>query len=122
MIGIGVQMGGPEQKDTLVRSTLMKAMNAAVKVREPNYNDGTEAWVNPVFIVPGSIWRPEFSGYDLGHFSKTAKGLVVKIAVPQSVAEGKEVQQFIVKSLREAVRLASAYFSSKDIIFSTSKA
>jgi len=85
MIGIGVQMGGPEQEDALIRKMLVKAMNTASKSREPNYNVGTEAWINPIFIVPGSILKPVFEGYELGHFSKKEKGLVVQIAVPQLV-------------------------------------
>lgn len=122
MITIGIQMGGPEQKGSPIRNTLIKAMNIAGEAREPNYNEGMEAWINPIFIVPGSIWKPEFDGYELGHFSKKEKGLVVQIAVPQSVADGEGIQQFIGASLREAVRLASAYFASKGISFSTLKA
>lgn len=115
-------MGGPEQKGVLIDHALIKAMNIAAKVREPNYNDGVEAWANPIFIVPGSIWQPEFEGYKLGHFSKKEKGLVVQIAVPQSVADGKGIPEFIGSSLREAVRLAAAHFASKGISFSTLKA
>lgn len=122
MIAIGVQMGGPEQKETLIRRTLMAAMSLATKLRDPAYNDGTEAWINPIFIVPGSMWQPEFDGYELGHFSKKEKGLVVQIAVPKSVAAGKGIAEFISMSLREAVRLASAHFTSKGISFSTLKA
>jgi hypothetical protein len=122
MVGIGVQMGGPEQEDSLIERMLMRAMNTAAKSREPNYSVGMEAWINPIFIVPGSILKPEFEGYKLGHLSKKRKGLVVQIAVPQSVADGEGIQQFIGESLREAVRLASAYFASKNISFSTLKA
>jgi hypothetical protein len=122
VIAIGVQYGGPEQKDTLVRTMLSRAMNIAAETREPNYDDGTEAWINPIFIVPGSVVKPEFDGYKPGYFSKKKKGLVVQIAVPQSVADGKGIRQFIGESLRESVRLASARFSSNAMIFSTLKA
>jgi len=122
MITVGINMGGPEQKGSTIRNALIKAANVAAEVREPSYNSGLDAWINPVFIVPGSIWKPEFDGYILGHFSKKEKGLVVQIAVPQSVADGDGVRQFIGESLREAVRLASAHFSSKGISFSTLKA
>lgn len=122
MIGIGLDVGGPELKESAIRRALVGAMSIAAKVREPNYNDGTEAWVNPIFIVPGSMWKPEFEGYKLGHFSKKEKGLVVQIAVPESVAKGEDIVEFIGESLREAVRLAAAHFASKGISFSTLKA
>lgn len=122
MIGIGVDVGGPELKESAIRRALVGAMSLAAKVREPNYNDGTEAWVNPIFIVPGSVWKPEFDDYRLGHFSKKEKGLVVQIAVPQSVADGEGIAEFIGASLRESVRLAAAHFASKGISFSTLKA
>ena len=122
MIAIGNHFGGPEQKGALIDKMLNKAMNVAADERGSNYNDGTEAWVNPIFLVHGSLIGPEFEGYELGHFSKKEKGLVVKIAVPQSVAGGEDIPEFIGTSLREAVRLASAHFASKGISFSMLKA
>ena len=122
MIAIGIQMGGPEQKGTPIRDALLKATTIAASVRDADYNDGKNAWVNPIYLVPGSILRPEFEGYELGHFSKKEKGLVVKIEVPQSVADGKGINEFIGQSLREVVRLAASYFRSQEISFSTLKA
>ena len=122
MIALGVQMGGPEQKDIAIDKYLMQAMRLARSSREPDFDNGTEAWINPIFILPGSIWQPDFKGYELAHFSKKKKGLVVKIAVPEKVAKGEDVKEFIVASLREAVRLASAKFGANGISFSTLKA
>lgn len=101
---------------------LMKAMSVSDKLRDPNYDDGTEAWINPIFIVPGSMWQPDFEGYDYGHFSRKKKGLVIKIAVPRAVARGKGIPEFISGSLRDAVHMASEFFSAKGISFSTLKA
>jgi hypothetical protein len=66
--------------------------------------------------------KPEFFGYELGHFSKKEKGLVIKIAVPQSVANGEGVVEFIIQALREATPLASERFKLRSIDFSTLKA
>jgi len=124
MIAIGNQFGGPEQRGSLVHSMLNKAMNVAADVRDANYHDGTEAWINSIFIVPGSVSKPEFEGYKLGHFSRKQKGLVVMISVPQSVADGdgEDIADFMGVSLRESVRLAAAYFAEKGISFSPLKA
>ena len=122
MISMGNDFGGPELKESIIRRTLNKAMNIAFDTRQPNYNDGTEAWINPIYIVPGSVHKPDFEGYKLGHFSRKQKGLVIMIAVPQSVANGKAIPEFIAASLREAVRLAAAHFAGKGISFSSLKA
>jgi hypothetical protein len=122
MIAIGNDYGGPEHRGSLVHSMLNKAMNVAANVRDTDYNDGANFWINPIYIVPGSIHTPDFEGYKLGHFAKKDKGLVVQIAVPQPVADGDGIPDFIAASLREAVRLAAVHFASKGISFSTLKA
>jgi hypothetical protein len=122
MIALGEDFGGPELKDSPIDRMLMRAGQTAMRVRDPNYDDGTEAWINPIFIVPGSMWQPDFEGYEYGHFSRKQKGLVIKIAVPQAVARGKGIPEFISASLRDAVHMASEFFSAKGISFSTLKA
>lgn len=122
MITLGVQYKGPELKGSPIFNALNQAMDIASKVREPNYKSGEEAWINPIYLVPGTVSKPTFDGYDIGHFSKKEKGLAVAIAVPQSVADGEGIPEFIGTSLREAVRLAAAHFASKGISFSTLKA
>jgi hypothetical protein len=119
MIGIGNQFGGPEHldKNCLIRATLDRAMNIASDLRAANYDDGTKSWINPIFIVPGSISKPDFQGLKLGHFSRKKKGLVVMIAVPESVALGKAVPEFVVASLKDAAHVAAAHFKSKGISF-----
>ena len=122
MIGIGVDSGGPELRNSAVKSVLMKAMQTAARARDPSYDDGTEAWINPIFIVPGSLHVPDFEGLKTGHFSRREKGLVIQVAVPKAVAEGVGVEQFVVRSLRDCVQLAAATFSSKGISFPAIKA
>lgn len=122
MITLGVQYKGPELKGSPIFNALNCAMDIASKVRDPKYKSGEEAWINPIYLVPGTVSKPDFEGYDIGHFSKKEKGLAIGIAVPQPVADGKGIPEFIGSSLREAVRLAAAYFASKGISFSTLKA
>ena len=122
MIAIGIDVGGPELRDAAVRKVLAKAMAVAVKVRDPSYNDGREAWINPIFIVPGSLAGPKFEGLETGHFSRAKKGLVIKVAVPVAVAAGDGIKEFVVASLRDCVRLAAQYFSRKGMAFSALRA
>jgi hypothetical protein len=122
MIAIGVHGGGPELKDSPIDKMLTRSMSAAMRKRDTGYKNGVDGWINPIFIIPGSVSKPDFEGYKLGHFSKKERGLVIQIEVPQSVADGDGVKEFVAQSLREAVRLAAAYFSSKGVSFSTLKA
>ncbi|MGG7581479.1 hypothetical protein [Rhizobium sp. Nf11,1] len=82
MIAIGVHTGGPELSNIPLVAVLKKAMTFAKQHREPSYDSGQEGWVNPVFVLPGSVYKPDFEGFKIGHFSRKEKGVVVTIAVP----------------------------------------
>jgi hypothetical protein len=122
MIAIGNHFGGPEQRGAPIHVALNAAMKIAANERDDKYNDGSEAWINPIFLVPGSISKPDFEGFKVGHFSRKEKGLVVQIVVPNCVVEGEGIEDYIVQSLRHAVRLAADFFGLKGIHFSTLKA
>ena len=122
MITLGIQLEGPELKDTLIDRALLLAAQTAMRVREPNYKALNEGWINPIYIVPGTVSKPEFDGFELGHFSKKDRGLAVAIAVPQTFDDGNAMIEYIAYSLREATRLAAAHFASKGISLSTLKA
>lgn len=93
-----------------------------MRARDSSYDSGVEGWINPIFMVPGTISKPDFMGLKLGHYSNRRKGIVVMIAVPQSVVSGEGLREFIGSSLREVVIMASEHFSSRRIPFSTLKA
>ncbi|MFL6730311.1 MAG: hypothetical protein ACJ8FF_02050 [Sphingomicrobium sp.] len=119
MIALGADFGGPELKGLPIRTALRSVMNAAARLRSADYNSGAEGWVNPVFIVPGSI-SPDvgFDGFKLGHYSKKNRGLVVMIAVPAPVAAGPDALDFIDLALRRSVELAAEHFKKKGDPFS----
>lgn len=122
MIAIGNQFGGPELKGSVIQLALSRAAQIAIRARRPKFNDGSAAWINPIFIVPGSMWNVEFEGCQIGHFSKKDKGLVIQISVPKAVAQGSMVRHFIVENLQKSIRIADKYFSSKKISFSVREA
>jgi len=117
MITTGGDYGGPELQGSPIQSALSISMRALRDLRDPNYQNGERPWVNPVYIVPGSISKPDFEGMQLGHYSKKQKGLVVMIAVPQAVADGVGMHEFIVQSLRDACEMAANFFAGKGEIF-----
>ena len=122
MIAMGVDFGGSELRGSLIHKMLNKAMNIAADTREQDFDSGKEAWINPIYIVPGLVHKPEFEGYKLGHFSAKKKGLVIMIAVHQSVADGENIEEFVVNSLNESIRLGAEHFASKGIDFDVLKA
>lgn len=119
MIGIGNDYGGPELKGSKVAKVLNRAMNIAANERDLHFDDGTESWINPIFIVPGSVSKIDFTGIEIGHFSRKKRGLVLKIAVPENIAAGDGVAEFVVSALRECVGIAAQHFASKGMSFST---
>ena len=118
MIAIGNNFGGPEQKCSVAYNVLNRAMNVAADKRPPIYDDGSESWINPIFLVPDSVFKPDFVGIKRGHFSRAKKGLVLMIAVPEELVSGHGLGNFVVASLRECVRIAASHFKSKGISFS----
>lgn len=122
MITLGIQLKGPELGGSKIERALLITAQTAARVRDARFKSLNEGWINPIYLVPGTVSKPDFEGYDLGHFSKKERGLAIAIAVPQSVADGEGVGEFIGTSLRETVRMAAAYFASKEISFSTLKA
>ncbi len=122
MISIGVRVGGPELKDSPIDKVLTRSASVAMTRRDADFKDRDEGWINPIFVIPGSVSKPNFKGFCLGHFSKREKGLVVQIEVPQQVADGDGINEFVGQSLREAVQLAAVHFASKGISFSVLRA
>jgi hypothetical protein len=68
--------------------------------------------VTVMFQVPGAVSRPEFEGMRAGRLSKAAKGLVVEVAVPETV---EDVADFVGSVLVEAVEFAAVIFERKKV-------
>ncbi|MBB3352346.1 hypothetical protein FHT70_002268 [Rhizobium sp. BK049] len=122
MIAIGIHTGGPELSNIPLVAVLKKAMTVAKRHRDPSYDSGQEGWVNPVFVLPGSVYKPDFEGFKIGHFSRKEKGVVVTIAVPPSKFDAVSSVDYITQALRESIELASKVFAEKKINFSKERA
>jgi hypothetical protein len=71
--------------------------------------------VDIVFHVPGSILKPEHVGLRTGSFSRKERMLQVQIAVPEELMESPDLRRFLLKSIREAIRLAEPRFAKAAI-------
>lgn len=116
MIAIGEHYCGPEHRNSRISDALGKASTVIVKSRPQDFNKG-QPWVNPIFVVAGTLGGPDFDGVRLGHFSKKEGGLVVEIAVPQAVVDAKNLRDPIVDGLRMANAAAFHFFDDKGLKF-----
>jgi hypothetical protein len=117
MIAIGEHYRGPEHRDSRISTALDKAGAVVRKLRPKNYANGTTPWVNPVFIVAGSLGTPDFSDVRLGHYSKDEKGIVIEVAIPQTVVDSDNLRDPIVRGLQMANALAFHFFEEKGLDF-----
>ena len=119
MISLGLQFGSPRDQQNAFDRLLKTVQRKVEGLRPAAFNDGKEGWINPIFIVPGTIMPlPDFEGLKLGHYSKKERGLVVMIAVPPEVREGSDGRDFIEDALRQSVVLGAEHFKKKDDPFS----
>ncbi|WP_313101974.1 hypothetical protein [Brevundimonas sp.] len=81
MITIGAIYRGPELRESRLVQAVRTASEVIGELRDPSYDVGTIPWVNPIFIVQGSLGEPGFRGLIYGKYSKRKKGVVVQIAV-----------------------------------------
>ena len=117
MIAIGEHYLGPEHRNSRISEALGKA-SIAIATSRPQELGKDLPWVNPIFIVAGSLGNPDFDGIRLGHFSKKEGGLVVEIAVPPEVVNTKNIRDPIVNGLRMANAAAFHFFHDKGMKFS----
>ena len=117
MIAIGEHYCGPEHRNSRISAALGKASITIANSRQRDFRSKSHPWVNPVFVVAGSLGEPGFDGIRLGHFSKREGGLVVEIAIPQMVVEAVNLRDPIVNGLRMANAAAFHFFHDKGIKF-----
>jgi hypothetical protein len=117
MIAIGGHFGGQELKESAIDRALLTAMRVVKLERSPAYDNGEIPYVNPVFVVPGSLSTPDFDDIQLGKFSRKDKSLVVEVSVPESVAAGQGIRDFIIEGLHMANAAAFHFFDDKGMKF-----
>ena len=117
MIAIGGHYRGPEHRSSRIHAALDKAGEVIRCLRPSDYAEGGKPWVNPIFTVAGSLGGPDFRDVRLGHFSKKEGGLVVEIAVPQSVVDADNLRDPIIHGLQMANAAAFHFFEEKGMKF-----
>ena len=116
MISIGAVYHGPELQGSEVNRLIMRTSRTLKELGAAPKSDG-KPWVNAVFVVSGSLDQVDFEGLEFGDYSKKDKGVVVKIAVSESVIKQGDISLFLTESLHGANAMAFEFFRQKGEIF-----
>lgn len=116
MIYISSVLGGPE----LEGSNIDRAIKKAVDLRGAGV-EGSFGSLDVVFHVPGSILRPDYQGIRMAKFSRKERMLMVQIGVPPEMVMAQEAEGFVIRSLRQAVKLAGPRFAKAGVTYSESE-
>lgn len=120
MISIGVDVGGPECEAILSHVRGFMKYCKAKRIDD----DSGNAKVNIVFILPGSIHKPDFVGLRSGKFSIPEKTLMIQAAVEDefvSAGDEKVILQYIFEVADEAIGMAKSYFDRKGVLYNLQK-
>jgi hypothetical protein len=117
MISIGEHYRGPEHKTSRINAALWQVGESLDRLRSKDYKNGDTPWVNPIFIVGGSLGEPDFDWNRMGYYDKKNKGVVVELAIPSAVAQEKNLRDPIVEALHSANAAAFHFFEEKGLVF-----
>ena len=110
-------MGGPEQ----IGKRFQQQMNAIALRKEALQSDlikPTDGLLNVVCQFSGSLFRPDFTGIQVGRFIKKENRLEVRVAVPADDIIADDFLQRYVALLKRAIAEAKKVFDKKRIPFS----
>tara|TARA_R110002095_G_scaffold153786_4_gene133622 strand:+ start:142 stop:768 length:627 start_codon:yes stop_codon:yes gene_type:complete len=114
MISIGTVLKGSELSSSVVDQT-MKAVTKAFSELRGDFVFGSSPALYVVFHVPGSMGCPDWDGLREATFSQSKQLLIVQVAVPEDVARGDKVREFMIESLYGANAVAFEFFRQKNM-------
>ena len=105
MIYVGADVGGSEASD----SALLKLIELLPDITYGK--EGSVGSLDVVFHLPGSVYRPDFTGVRTGRFSRPEAMLQIQVSVPYEVMrEHGAARLFLSPSLREGLTLGQERF------------
>jgi hypothetical protein len=116
-IYLGGILGGPEQ----LEKPFDRKIRAFWRRLEPKQKDlieASDALLNVVFQFSGSLFRPDFVGFQVGRFIKKEKRLEIRVAVPPDDIISDEFLIRYVSLLKEAIARGKSVFDKKQVQFS----
>ena len=113
---LGIDLGGPELRGGSADSAITRI---AKRVRDARPSEPPDTGkLNIVFLVPGSLYKPDFEGVRTGRFSRKEMMLLAEAAVPSEFGCLEDLESFVFASIRDSVRLARPVFEKAGIHFS----
>jgi hypothetical protein len=121
MISVGAVFRGEELRGSKIQVAITAAMKACPDF-EKEFEVGSFPAVNVVFHVPGSTGSPDWDGLRDAKFSRQQQLLMVQVAVPESVVESANPEDFVIESLYGANAVAFEFFRQKNMDFPLAEA
>ncbi|MFV2059536.1 MAG: hypothetical protein ACC653_02565 [Gammaproteobacteria bacterium] len=114
MISVGADVGGPECDFMLSHIRFFMKFCKSKRLDDASGN----AKVNVVYILPGSIHKPDFVGLRTDKFSLSEKTLMVQASVEDELVKSVDdnvVLKYIFDVADEAIGIAKSYFDKKGV-------
>lgn len=110
-LSIGVVTGGPGRITAAWGEEIRRLQQVVAELRPVSapFN------LNVVFLVPGTVWQPDFAGVRTGKFDKTAPELMVQVAVPDVEVAEAAMRQALLDWLGEAVDAAETFAQKRGV-------
>ena len=120
-ISTGVIEGGPELIESAVHTAVIR-LGRLVESKCPLHSeDESEAGLNIVFSIAGSLSHPDWEGVLAGKFSKRRKLLRIDAAVPEKLVSSPNIGPFLCEEMRQGVIEAKPVFEKAGIPFDADK-
>lgn len=115
MIIVSGRYRGPELKGSRIANAVAATMKAVEVAREPKFGGslGMIPHLNAVFVVEGSLGKPNFHGVRLGPYNKRDKCIQVDVAISTLQAGESNLRDLLIIGLRGANAAAFHFFESK---------
>jgi hypothetical protein len=113
MLYLSSVLGGPEVDGVPLDALLTRIIRSKASWASSDPQPSVEV----MLYLPGSKFAPDFQGARTGRYSKKIDRLMIQVAVPPEVVTARSPERFLLRSLRDAVQMASAYFKKRKRAF-----
>jgi hypothetical protein len=116
-IYMGAILGGPEHIDRAF-DRHKRAIARRAHALQSDHINSCDGVLHIVFQFPGTLFRPDFTGIQIGRFIKKENLLEVRVAVPADFLSADDFPQRYVALLKQAIAEGKKVFDKKTIPFS----
>lgn len=111
-LNISMTTASAELADSAITKAITNlAATIAGKKREGLVPEGSS--LDVVFMLPGKLVKPDFTGMRMGGFDAASKTLYFEKAVPEHILHSNQSNEFVMRVMQDVVENASDYFNEQ---------